>query len=127
MGFRRSSGRRREVQTHFDLEQATFDTIETIDERRARVLNLAQAAVHTFAELLPARRVAERVVGADALIEASSGALLISRRPKLGSDAFACLLYPGVGPGSLNTKRKFRGGETDSLKFLLFIAHCLPN
>lgn len=50
------------------------------------------------AELLPVRSLAERLASADDAIEPASGAVLISRRPKIAPEAYACVLYPGVGP-----------------------------
>ena len=43
------------------------------------------------------RSLAERLASADDAIESASGAVLISRRPKIAPEAYACVLYPGVG------------------------------
>lgn len=49
------------------------------------------------AELVPVRSLAERLASADDTIEPASGAVVISRRPKIAPEAYACVLYPGVG------------------------------
>jgi hypothetical protein len=52
-------------------------------------------------ELAPIRQVAERFIGSDAEVDKDTGALLLSRRPAIGSEAFACVLFPGLPPDAV--------------------------
>ncbi len=47
-------------------------------------------------ELAPLRRVAEGLLDEDSLLDAATGAALISRRTKIAPEAFACIIYPGM-------------------------------
>lgn len=49
-------------------------------------------------ELVPIRLVAERLAGADSVIDPATGAVLISHRPRIGTEAYACVIFPGVEP-----------------------------
>ena len=46
-------------------------------------------------DLLPVRGVIERLAS-DVNLEPETGALRLSHRPKVGAEAYACVLYPGV-------------------------------
>jgi len=47
-------------------------------------------------ELSPLRVVIERFATSEASVDPSTGALRLSHRPKVGTEAYACVLYPGV-------------------------------
>jgi len=51
------------------------------------------------AELTPIRIVAERLAGTDSIIDSSSGAALFSHRPKIGTEAYACTIFPAISAG----------------------------
>ncbi len=48
-------------------------------------------------DLLPVRGVIERFASSEVSLDPASGALRLSHRPKIGTEAYACLLHPGVG------------------------------
>ena len=48
-------------------------------------------------DLLPIRGVIERFASSEVNLDPATGALRLSHRPKIGTDAYACVLYPGVG------------------------------
>jgi hypothetical protein len=50
-------------------------------------------------ELARIRQIAERF--GDATTDANTGAALISHRPAIGAEAFACVLFPGITPDAL--------------------------
>jgi len=41
--------------------------------------------------------VIERLASSDANVEPATGALRVSHRPEIGTEAYACVLFPGVG------------------------------
>jgi len=47
-------------------------------------------------ELSPIRVVAERLSDADSIIDPTAGAALLSRRPRIAPEAYACVIFPGV-------------------------------
>ena len=49
-------------------------------------------------DLAPIRLVAERVADADSVIDPRTAAALLSRRPKIGVEAYACVVFAGVAP-----------------------------
>lgn len=49
-------------------------------------------------ELAPLRRVAGRFAGGDSWIDPTSGAALLSPRPAIAPEAYACVMFPGVSP-----------------------------
>ena len=53
-------------------------------------------------ELAPIRLVAERLAVADSVIDPPSGAALFSRRPRIGTEAYACVIFPGVAPETIS-------------------------
>ena len=48
-------------------------------------------------DLSPLRCVIERLAASDANVEPLTGSLRLSHRPEIGTEAYACVLYPGVG------------------------------
>ena len=48
-------------------------------------------------DLSPLRGVIERLASSDANVEPTTGALRLSHRPEIGTEAYACVLYPGIG------------------------------
>jgi hypothetical protein len=47
-------------------------------------------------ELTPIRLVAERLAIDNSVIDPQTGAALISHRPQIGPEAYACVIFPGV-------------------------------
>jgi len=47
-------------------------------------------------DLSPLRGVIERLASSDANVEPATGALRLSHRPEIGTEAYACVLFPGV-------------------------------
>jgi hypothetical protein len=47
-------------------------------------------------ELTPIRLLAERLASSDSSIDLQTGAALISHRPQVGTEAFACVIFPGI-------------------------------
>ena len=47
-------------------------------------------------ELTPIRLVAERLVDAEAVLDPNNGVALFSRRPKLGTEAYACVIFARI-------------------------------
>jgi len=58
-------------------------------------------------ELTPIRLVAERLAGADSVVDAN-GAALLSHRPKIGAKAYACVIFPGVTPEVMSRYEKLQ-------------------
>jgi hypothetical protein len=52
--------------------------------------------LHLDQELTPIRLLAERLANSDASID-SAGAALIAHCPHVGPEAFACVIFPGIG------------------------------
>jgi hypothetical protein len=57
-------------------------------------------------ELVPIRRIAERF--ADVAIEAGTGAALISHRPAIAPEAYACVLFPGITTSAIRRYDEIR-------------------
>jgi hypothetical protein len=53
-------------------------------------------------DLSPLRGVIERLASSDANVEPRTGALRFSHRPEIGTEAYACVLFPGVGLDVIN-------------------------
>lgn len=50
----------------------------------------------------PLRALVERLSGEDSSIDAASGALLVSHRPRVAPEAYACVLFPSVDSGFID-------------------------
>ena len=48
-------------------------------------------------ELTPIQLLAERLANSDSSIDLPTGAALISHRPHVGTEAYACVIFPGIG------------------------------
>jgi hypothetical protein len=59
-------------------------------------LPVLSVLTHLDHELTPIRLVAERLAGADSVVDLLTGAALISHRPQIGTEAYACVIFPGV-------------------------------
>ena len=58
--------------------------------------------------LTPIRLVAERLVDAESLFDPRTGVALLSRRPKIAPEAYACVLFSGVGPKAITRYEKLQ-------------------
>ena len=58
----------------------------------------SRAVANLDHELTPIRVIAERLASAACVIDVRTGAALISPRPNIGTEAYACVIFPGVTP-----------------------------